>query len=70
MSMPKWNRKPCQICSGSGKDPKNRQKQCQECNGSGLGKDCATCGKEITGSGNFENPNTRCTCQDIPFGAI
>lgn len=70
MSLPRWNYRVCQKCLGSKKNPKNRKQTCPECNGSGQSNICADCGKKITGTGNFENSNIRCVCQDIPFGAI
>ena len=60
----------CPICNGFGKNPKKRKENCLECSGSGYGKFCADCGKEIIGTGNFENSEFRCVCQDIPDGAI
>ena len=70
MSIPKWNRKPCIHCGGSGNDPKKRSRSCTKCSGSGNGHICADCNKRITGTGNFEDRDHRCVCQDIPYGAI
>ena len=64
--MPHWNRKPCENCNGSGKDPKKRTRACPECSGSGEGNICADCNKPI----GIDDENLKCKCQDIPDYAI